>query len=194
MASFIGGRGVSVCTGYGKGWLDGVGQRGFAFAMSDDIKFRDLQVGDAGWIIQRHGELYAAHDGFDATFEALVAEILAAHMRDHDPSCERAWIAHRGDQRVGSIFCVKEGGPGIARLRLFLIEPTERGHGLGHKLLAKCINFAREAGYQRLVLNTHESHKAACALYAAHGFRMTMAVPVHSFGQDLVEQSWQIDL
>ncbi|MHC0054879.1 GNAT family N-acetyltransferase [Actibacterium sp. D379-3] len=161
---------------------------------SDAITFRDLAIGDAGWLIQRHAELYAAHDGFDATFEPLVAEILVDYMRNRDPDCERAWIAHCGDQRLGSIFCVREGTPGVAKLRLFLIEPAARGHGLGHTLLGLCMEYARATGYRRLTLWTHESHKAACALYAAHGFRRVKSVPVRSFGQDLVEQSWEIDL
>lgn len=158
------------------------------------IAFRDLRVGDAGWLIQRHAELYAAEEGFDASFEALVAEILADYIRNRDPSCERAWIAHRGAERLGSIFCVREGTPGIAKLRLFLLEPSARGLGLGHRMLNMCTRYARDVHYRKMVLWTHESHHAACALYAAHGFRLTASEPVHSFGRDLVEQSWEIDL
>ncbi len=162
--------------------------------MTTPVTFRDLAIGDAGWLIQRHAELYAENDGFDASFEALVAEILAAYIRDHDPAQERAWIAHRGDQRLGSIFCVREGTPGIAKLRLFLLEPAARGMGLGHQLLTLCTDFARDAGYRTLRLWTHESHRAACALYARNGFRLTASIPVRNFSQDLVEQSWEIDL
>jgi len=158
----------------------------------DAVTFRDIAVGDAGWLIQRHGELYARDEGFDASFEPLVAEILTAFLRAHDPATERAFIATRGPDRLGSIFCVQSGEPGVAKLRLFFLEPEARGLGLGQRLLDACLGFARGAGYRRMVLWTHESHRAACALYAKNGFEMTMRKPVRSFGVDLVEQSWQI--
>ena len=161
--------------------------------MADDIDLRDLAIGDAGWLIQRHAELYAQADGFDATFEALVAEILAAYIRAHDPSCERAFIAWSGGQRVGSVFCVRETAS-RAKLRLFLLEPSMRRRGLGKRLLSECLGFARASGYATFGLWTHESHKAACALYSAAGFRLVSSVPVRSFGQDLVEQQWEIGL
>lgn len=163
-------------------------------AATDDIIFTDLQIGDAGWLIQRHGELYAEHEGFDATFEPLVAEILAGFMRHRDPSVERAWIARRGGTRLGSIFCVKSDTPGVAKLRLFLVEPRARGTGLGNRLLKMCIDHARSHGFAHLRLWTHESHKAACALYAKYGFDCTASRPVRSFGVDLVEQTWELDL
>lgn len=155
----------------------------------NEVILRDLAIGDAGWLIQQHGELYAAAEGFDATFEALVAEILADFIRNRDPSCERAWIATRGNQRLGSIFCVRQNAD-TAKLRLFLLMPDARGQGLGKRLLAACIAYARATGYRRMQLWTHESHTAACALYAAQGFTLTGSKPVHSFGVDLVEQSW----
>ncbi len=159
-----------------------------------DIAFRNLQIGDAGWLVQRHAELYAQNDGFDETFEALVAEILAQYIRCHDPATERAWIAHRGPTRLGSIFCVQDGAPRTAKLRLFLLEPEARGHGLGQQLLDRCLAFARGAGYEKMRLWTHASHRAACALYQKNGFRLTQSQPAHSFGQDLIEQSWEIAL
>jgi len=159
-----------------------------------EVAFRDLAIGDAGWLIQRHAELYAEEDGFDATFEPLVAGILAEYMHNRDPSCERAWIAHAGGRRLGSVFCVREGTPGVAKLRLFLLEPSARGQGLGHRMLELCLSYARETGYRKMVLWTHESHRAACALYAAHGFALARSAPVHNFGRDLVEQSWEIVL
>lgn len=157
------------------------------------IILRDLAIGDAGWLIQQHGELYAADEGFDATFEALVAEILADYIRHRDPTCERAWIAVRGGQRLGSIFCVRQDGE-TAKLRLFLLVPESRGLGLGKRLLAACIAYARDTGYRRLQLWTHESHTAACALYAAYGFTLTGSKPVRSFGIDLVEQTWVLEI
>ncbi len=158
------------------------------------VTLRDLAIGDAGWLIQRHAELYAESDGFDATFEPLVAKILTQFMRNHDPATERAFIATADNDRLGSIFCVQSGTPGVAKLRLFLLEPKARGLGLGKRLLAACLSFARDAGYRKMTLWTHESHRAACALYEKAGFRLTASKPVHSFGVDLVEQAWEIDL
>lgn len=157
------------------------------------IVLRDLAPGDAGWIISRHGALYAAAEGFDQTFEALVAEILAAFLRSHDPARERGWIAWQGDRRLGSIFCVRLSDK-VAKLRLFFLEPEARGKGLGRQLLAACMQFARQCGYTEMTLWTHESHRAACALYAASGFNLVAETPRRSFGQDVVEQEWQIAL
>lgn len=162
--------------------------------MNDTVILRDLRIGDAGWLIERHGVLYARDEGFDASFEALVAEILAAFIRDHDSATERGWIAEEAGRRLGSIFCVRSGEPGVAKLRLFLLVPEARGRGLGQRLLDECLGFARAAGYRRLKLWTHESHRAACALYARNGFGCTASFPVRSFGVDLVEQTWEIDL
>jgi len=158
-----------------------------------EVELRDLQVGDAGWLIQQHGELYAVTDGFDESFEALVAEILAAFIRSHDPLNERAFIATRDGQRLGSVFCTRESDE-VAKLRLFLLLPEARGLGLGRQLLEACLSFAKARGYKKLMLWTHKSHVAACALYANYGFDMTDEVPVHDFGVDLIRQNWQIDL
>lgn len=155
---------------------------------------RALDVGDAGWLIQRHAELYARDEGFDRSFEALVARILADFIDHHDPSCERGWIAWVGGERVGSVFCVKGATPDMAKLRLFLLTPAARGHGLGQRLLDACMNFARDTGYRRMTLWTHESHRAAGALYAKNGFDCVKSTPVRSFGVDLVEQEWTRDL
>lgn len=160
----------------------------------NDISFRDLAIGDAGWLIQRHGELYAETEGFDATFEPLVAEILVDFIRNRDPKVERAWIATSGDKRLGSIFCVKSKDPDVAKLRLFLVDPTARGLGLGQQLLDQCISHARLTGNHTLRLWTHESHKAACALYIKNGFHCTRSESVRSFGVDLEEQTWELDL
>lgn len=158
-----------------------------------DVTLRDLQIGDAGWLIGQHGILYNRDEGFDATFEATVAEILADYIRNRDPVCERAWIAESDGQRLGSIFCVRKDAK-TAKLRLFLLLPEARGRGLGHRLLSACTNWARDRGYQRMELWTHESHKAACALYAAHGWHLDSSIPTHSFGTDVVEQIWSITL
>jgi GNAT superfamily N-acetyltransferase len=114
--------------------------------MTGTVTLRDLEIGDAGWLIEQHGVLYARDDGFDATFEALVAEILAAYIRDRDPKLERAFIAVEDGRRLGSVFCVRSEEPGVAKLRLFLLLPEARGMGLGKQLLDACLGFARGSG------------------------------------------------
>lgn len=161
---------------------------------ASEVVLDDLRIGDAGWLIQRHAELYAQDAGFDASFEPLVARILADFLDAHDPARERGWIARAGDRRLGSIFCVQGPDAATAKLRLFLLEPEARGLGLGYRLLHTCLDFARGAGYGRITLWTHESHRAACALYARNGFACVTSTPVRSFGQDLVEQQWARDL
>jgi DNA-binding MarR family transcriptional regulator/predicted N-acetyltransferase YhbS len=163
-------------------------------APAPEVELRDLAIGDAGWLVEQHGVLYARDEGFDASFEALVAEILADFIRHGDPACERGWIAWQDGARVGSIFCVKGPEPGLAKLRMFLLLPEARGLGLGQRLLDTCISYARETGYRRMVLWTHESHEAACALYRKNGFSLDSSVPVTSFGVDLVEQQWSVPL
>lgn len=160
----------------------------------DEVELRDIAVGDAGWLIQAHAEAYARDEGFDISFEVLVARILADFIEQRDPSCERAWIAWRGGERIGSIFCTKGAEAGEAKLRLFYLDPAARGLGLGRRMLETCIAYARDRGYDALTLWTHESHAAACALYEKAGFTCLRSEPVRSFGVDLVEQSWRLDL
>lgn len=157
------------------------------------VVLRPMQPGDAGWVIERHGALYAREEGYDATFEALVARIVAGYLETRDPERETAWIAEQAGRRLGSVFVVRVDDA-VAKLRLFLIEPEARGLGLGRRMLAEAMSYARDRGYRRMVLWTHESHRAACALYAATGWRMTSATPGHQFGVDLVDQEWEIDL
>ncbi len=161
---------------------------------ASDVTLTGLEIGDAGWLIEQHARIYARDEGFDRTFEAVVARILADFIEGHDPARERAWIAKRGTERLGSIFCVLGPRPGVAKLRLFLLVPEARGQGLGRRLLETCLDFARAAGYRHLQLGTHESHRAACALYRSAGFSCDWSKPVHSFGVDLIEQQWSIDL
>jgi GNAT superfamily N-acetyltransferase len=156
-----------------------------------EITLRPLRPGDAGWIVMRHAELYHANDGFDASFEALVARIMAEFIERHDPAVERGWIAEDGaGARRGCIFCVRHDAR-TAKLRLFLVEPDARGAGLGQRLLDALLAHARACGFARVTLRTHESHRAACRLYARNGFACTASHPVHSFGQDLLEQAWE---
>jgi DNA-binding MarR family transcriptional regulator/ribosomal protein S18 acetylase RimI-like enzyme len=157
------------------------------------VALRDLGPGDAGWVIGRHGALYARDEGYDCSFEALVASILSDFLTRRDPICERGWIAEQSGRRLGSIFCVRDSDD-VARLRLFLVEPQVRGLGLGQRLLDTCQDFARAAGYRRMVLWTHESHRAACALYARNGWRLTSSRPGRAFGQPVVDQEWDREL
>lgn len=158
-----------------------------------NITLRRFEASDAPWLVTQHGVLYAGEEGFDDTFGPLVAGILADFIADHDSAKERGWIAMQGGQRLGSIFCVSAGEK-TAKLRMFLLTPAARGKGLGKRLLHACMGFARDCGYRDMILWTHESHKAACALYAAFGWELVDSKAVHSFGVDLIEQSWRIEL
>lgn len=158
-----------------------------------EIELKDLGIGDAGWLIWQHAELYARDEGFDMTFEALVAEILADHIRNRDPTCERAFIAWRDGERLGSVFCSRHDAQ-TARLRMFLVLPEARGLGLGKRLLAACMGYARSCGYSRMILYTHKSHEAACALYARSGWICTKSYPVDNFGVALEEMWWEVEL
>ncbi len=157
------------------------------------LNLRAFSADDAAWLVAQHGRLYARDEGFDDSFPALVGEILDGFVADHDPARERGWIAVDGQDRLGSIFCVSAGKT-TAKLRLFLLLPEARGRGYGKRLLNTCMDFARKAGYREMVLWTHESHRAACRLYETSGWQLVDSKPVHSFGVDLVEQSWRIDL
>jgi GNAT superfamily N-acetyltransferase len=159
----------------------------------NDVTLRRFEASDADWLVGKHAELYSRDEGFDDSFGPLVASILRDFVAGHDPTCERGWIAMAGDRRLGSIFCVKQS-EGVAKLRLFLLLPEARGLGLGRRLLRSCMTFAAEAGYAEMQLWTHESHQAACALYAAFGWQLVDSKPVRSFGVDLVEQSWKVSL
>jgi GNAT superfamily N-acetyltransferase len=148
---------------------------------------------DADWLVAQHRFLYARDEGFDDSFGDLVSDIVSEFLTDHDPKRERGWIAETEGAPLGSIFCVRLTDT-TAKLRLFLVLPEARGTGLGKRLLARCIEFARAAGYSDIELWTHESHRAACALYASSGWTLTDSRTTRSFGQDVVEQSWRIDL
>lgn len=157
----------------------------------EEIVLREMRASDARWLIREHGVLYRRDEGFDASFEPLVAGIVADFLKDHDPARERGWIAERDGRPVGSVFCV-DGGQGMAKLRLFLILPQARGLRLGHRMLAEVLSYATARGYIGLRLWTHESHRAACALYQQYGLKIVSSQTVHSFGCELIEQTWEI--
>jgi GNAT superfamily N-acetyltransferase len=158
------------------------------------VVIRELgRPGDLGWVVLAHGEVYAAEFGWDTSFEALVAGIVADYARDHDPARESAWIAEVDGQRVGCIFCVAADEV-TAKLRILLVHPSARGSGLGHRLVAACMEFARRAGYARMELWTNDVLAAARSIYLQHGFTLTAQEPHHSFGADLVGQTYEADL
>ena len=158
-----------------------------------EANLRKFTATDAAWLVEQHGKLYARDEGFDDSFARLVAGTLDDFIATYDPVCEQGWIAERDGQRLGSIFCVSAGDE-TAKLRLFLLTPDARGQGLGKRLLRACMDFAKAAGFREMVLWTHESHRVACALYASFGWQLVDSKPVRSFGVDLVEQSWRVDL
>ena len=160
---------------------------------SRTLLLRDPRPGDMGWVIERHGELYAEEYGWSANFEALVAQIVAQFMRDHDRERERCWIACLDDERVGSVFLVHHSEL-VARLRLLLVEPSARGMGVGRTLVDTCLQFARDAGYQKVTLWTNAVLEAARAIYVARGFRLVREEAHTHFGSEQLGQDWELDL
>ena len=154
---------------------------------------RPLHVGDIGWIIHRQGILYAEEYGWDETYEALVVEILGAFVKSFDPKFERAWIAEREDEVVGSVFVVRKSDE-VAKLRLLYVEPSARRLGIGRKLVAECIGFARSRGYKTLTLWTNDVLVSARRIYEASGFKLADEKGHHAFGKDLVGQNWDLAL
>jgi GNAT superfamily N-acetyltransferase len=153
---------------------------------------RDLGVpGDLGWVVMAHGEQYAAEFGWDTSFEALVARIVADYAADHVPDREGAWIAEHAGRRVGCVFCVRKDDE-TAQLRILLVTPDGRGLGLGRRLVDHTVAFARTAGYRRLVLWTNDPLAAARRIYLERGFRLADEERHRSFGADLVGQNYAL--
>jgi DNA-binding MarR family transcriptional regulator/GNAT superfamily N-acetyltransferase len=154
---------------------------------------RSHRPGDIGWIVSRHGALYAQEYGWDITFEALVAEIAAQFIRTYEPAREHCWIAEAGGEPAGSIMLVKASDE-VAKLRLLLVERKARGLGIGRALTAQCIRFARDAGYSSITLWTQSILTAARAIYQRAGFRRIGEEKHHSFGVDLLGETWELKL
>ena len=162
-------------------------------AKSPMVVLRGLRPGDLGWIAQRHGEIYAREYGWSQSFEAFVARIAADYLDNHQPGRENAWIAEVDGQRAGCVFCVRNDDE-TAQLRVLLVEDWARGHGLGARLVAECVQFARDGGYRKLVLWTNDILVAARRIYLAAGFELVREERHHSFGKDLVGQFWEMRL
>jgi GNAT superfamily N-acetyltransferase len=154
---------------------------------------RAHRPGDMGWVIQRHGALYAREWGYTADFEALVARVCADFLEHWDPAAERCWMAERDGQTVGSVFVVRKSKT-VGRLRLLIVDAEARGLGIGAGLVDECVRFARDAGYRTLTLWTHQQLVAARRLYQNAGFRCVHEAQARSFGQDLVDETWQLQL
>ena len=154
---------------------------------------RPPQPGDMGWVVQRHGALYAQEYGWNEQFEALVAEIVAKFVKDYDPRWERCWIAEVDGENAGSIFLVKQA-EGVAKLRLLLVEPKARGLGIGNRLVSECIRQARQMGYQKMTLWTNDVLVAARHIYQKAGFQCIEREPYQGFGHDLVSETWEMTL
>jgi DNA-binding MarR family transcriptional regulator len=158
-----------------------------------DIVLRDPEVGDYGWVIERHGALYGAEYGFDAHMEGYVAEVIAAYIGNFQAGRDCCWIAERNGVRCGCIFAVHDDDDrSVVRLRLLLTEPSARGSGLGRRLVRACIGFARDAGYGKMVLWTHSILTAARAIYASEGFVMIASAPNDLWGPHLTSETWEL--
>ena len=157
------------------------------------VTLRRHRPGDIGWVVQRHGEVYAREYGWNEDFEALVAQIAAEFIQKLDPARERCWIAERAGRRVGSVFVARKTAK-VAKLRLLLVEPEARGIGLGRRLVDECVRFARRAGYRKLALWTQSNLDAARHIYAAAGFKLAGEERHRSFGHNLLAETWELML
>lgn len=154
---------------------------------------RPPQPGDMGWVVSRHGALYAQEYQWDISFEGFVAKIAADFIQNYDPQKERGWIAEVAGENAACVFIMKKSAQ-VARLRMLLVEPRARGLGIGKRLVEECIRFARQSGYRKLTLWTNSCLLAARHIYQQAGFQLTESEAYHDFGQDLVGETWELEL
>jgi DNA-binding MarR family transcriptional regulator/GNAT superfamily N-acetyltransferase len=163
------------------------------FKFSEPFVLRPHEPGDMGWVTHRHGVLYAQEYGWDEHFEALVAQIVADFINHYNPARERCWIAEMDGEIIGSVFVVQSSET-VAKLRLLLVEPKARSLGLGTRLVEECIRFARRRGYQKLMLWTNSILLEARHIYEKTGFHLVAEEAHHSFGHDLIGETWELVL
>lgn len=175
------------------GAMQAIEQRLTARAPDPGYTLRAHRPGDMGWVVHRHGALYAQEFGYDASFEAVVARIAADFIDHFDSARERCWIAERDGAIIGSVFLVKKTNT-VAKLRMLLVEPSARGLGLGRRLVEECIAFARRSGYRSITLWTHSQLDAARRIYTQAGFALVAREAHSSFGKDLVDETWELAL
>lgn len=166
---------------------------GRAAAPERRVTLRSHQPGDMGWVVARHGALYAAEYGWSSQIEAITAEIVSGFLKTHDPARERCWIAEMGGEPVGSIFLVRDSDA-VARIRLLIVDPKGRGLGIGRMLVEASIAFAREAGYRKITLWTHAVLTAARAIYQKQGFRLVEQWVHDDFGKPEASETWELEL
>lgn len=164
-------------------------------AEGEPYTLRTHRPGDLGWLVERHGAIYFEEYGWNQEFEALAAEVAARFLRNFDPARERCWIAERRGERAGCVFlCNRPDRPGTAQLRCLLVESWARGFGIGARLVGECTTFARQVGYQRIMLWTNSVLASARRLYEAEGYHLVHEESHHSFGADLIGQTWELEL
>ncbi|MGW5355499.1 bifunctional helix-turn-helix transcriptional regulator/GNAT family N-acetyltransferase [Streptomyces sp. NPDC004031] len=158
------------------------------------VTLRGPRPGDLGWVVERNAAVYAEEFGWDEGYETLVARIVADFAETREPEREAVWMAELDGRRAGCVFCVRDREPGTARLRLLLVDPSARGHGIGRRLVEECLAFARSVGYRDMVLWTNDVLGHARSIYQRAGFQLVSEQPHHSFGKDLVGQDWRLSL